>query len=192
MNFPKDFSKTASCRDRVKGKTNLEMEATSDKEDTLMRRISVSPRKRYNQHLEEQKRYQEKLEREKRDILEIRKEVNKNYAKPFHPPENVSASAYIVFEADCKKKPKLNRLNQKRYEQEGIVEIRKLFMHSHKVIVSSNSRTSVEMASLTKIMTCVIAIEIAQKGGINIAREEVAIGGFEQNIGGTSANIKKG
>ena len=46
----------------------------------------------------------------------------------------------------------------RKYDQEGIAEIRKLFMHSHKVIVSSNSRTAVEMASLTKIMTCIVAI----------------------------------
>ena len=71
----------------------------------------------------------------------------------------MSAFAYIVFEADCKRKSKLNKFSATRkYEQEGIAEIRKLFMHSHKVIVSSNSRTAVEMASLTKIMTCIVAI----------------------------------
>ena len=31
----------------------------------------------------------------------MRQQLKKNYAKPFNPPENVSAYAYIIFEADC-------------------------------------------------------------------------------------------
>ena len=65
-------------------------------------------------------------------------------------------------------------------------------MHSHQVIVSLNSRTAVEMASLTKIMTCIVALDIAKKYNLNLNEEIVTIGLFEQNIGGTSANIKKG
>ena len=70
--------------------------------------------------------------------------------------------------------------------------MRKVFQHSYKVVVSLNSRTALEMASLTKIMTCIVAIEIAKKYRVNLNSEEVKIGSFEQNIGGTSANIKKG
>lgn len=32
------------------------------------------------------------------------------------------------------------------------------YPHSHKVIASFNSRNAVEVASLTKIMTCILAI----------------------------------
>jgi D-alanyl-D-alanine carboxypeptidase len=48
------------------------------------------------------------------------------------------------------------------------------------------------MASLTKIMTCIVALDIAKKYNLNLNEEIVTIGLFEQNIGGTSANIKKG
>jgi hypothetical protein len=34
----------------------------------------------------EQKKYQENLEKEKKEMLELKKELNKNYAKPFNPP----------------------------------------------------------------------------------------------------------
>ena len=36
-------------------------------------------------------------------MLELKKELNKNYAKPFNPPENISAQAYIIYETDLKK-----------------------------------------------------------------------------------------
>ena len=48
------------------------------------------------------------------------------------------------------------------------------------------------MASLTKIMTCIVTLEIAKKFCVNVKQEEVTIGLFEENIGGTSAHIKKG
>ena len=79
----------------------------------MLRKISASPRKRY---IEEQKRHQELIEREKREMLETRKELNKNYSKPFNPPENISAFAYIVYEADLKKKTKLRKVRAKKYE----------------------------------------------------------------------------
>ena len=41
-------------------------------------------------------------------------------------------------------------------------------------------------------MTCIVTIELAKKLSIDLDFEEVKVGNFEQNIGGTSANIKKG
>lgn len=73
-----------------------------------------------------------------------------------------------------------------------MAEIRKLFLNSHKVVVSLNSRTAIEIASLTKIMTCITAIDIAKSCCIKVEEEFVVVGAFEENIGGTSANIKKG
>lgn len=70
--------------------------------------------------------------------------------------------------------------------------MRKIFLHSHQVIVSLNSRTAVEIASLTKIMTCVIALDLSKRFSLDLKEEIVKIGLFEQHIGGTSANIKKG
>ena len=36
-------------------------------------------------------------------MLELKKELNKNYAKPFNPPENISAQAYVIYETDVRK-----------------------------------------------------------------------------------------
>ena len=47
------------------------------------------------------------------------------------------------------------------------------------------------MASLTKIMTCILTLDLALKQEVRL-EEEVHIGNFEENIGGTSAQIKKG
>lgn len=41
-------------------------------------------------------------------------------------------------------------------------------------------------------MTCITAIDIAKRFCLKIEQEFVLIGVFEENIGGTSANIKKG
>lgn len=41
-------------------------------------------------------------------------------------------------------------------------------------------------------MTCIVALDTSKKYGLNLAEEIVTIGLFEQNIGGTSANVKKG
>jgi len=41
-------------------------------------------------------------------------------------------------------------------------------------------------------MTCILTIEIAQKINISLPDEIITVGLFEQSIGGTSANIKKG
>lgn len=39
-----------------------------------------------------------------------------------------------------------------------IKDSKKKYPHSHKILASFNSRNSVEIASLTKIMTCVVAL----------------------------------
>jgi|JI9StandDraft_2_1071091.scaffolds.fasta_scaffold301799_1 serine-type D-Ala-D-Ala carboxypeptidase (penicillin-binding protein 5/6) len=59
------------------------------------------------------------------------KEISKNYAGPFIPPPKISAKSYII----CEIKP------------EGI-----------KPVICYNSKNSQEVASLTKIMTCLLAI----------------------------------
>lgn len=68
----------------------------------------------------------------------------------------------------------------------------KKYPHSHKVVASFNSRNAVEIASLTKIMTCIIAIEICQKYKLDSKQQTILIGKFESNIGGTSAQICEG
>jgi hypothetical protein len=41
-------------------------------------------------------------------------------------------------------------------------------------------------------MTCILALDLGQRFFLKLNEEFVTIGLFEQNIGGTSANIKKG
>ena len=67
-----------------------------------------------------------------------------------------------------------------------------MLLHSHKVVAEINSRAILEMASLTKIMTCLLVLELGREEGVPLTREEVLIGSFEQNIGGTSAQIRQG
>ena len=50
----------------------------------------------------------------------------------------------------------------------------------------------VEIASLTKIMTCILAIDICAEYNLNPKEEKIKIGKFESNIGGTSAEIEEG
>lgn len=55
-----------------------------------------------------------------------------------------------------------------------------------------NSRTPVEIASLTKIMTLAVALDICEKYNKDSTKEIVKIGLFETNITGTTANLIKG
>jgi D-alanyl-D-alanine carboxypeptidase (penicillin-binding protein 5/6) len=41
-------------------------------------------------------------------------------------------------------------------------------------------------------MTCILALDLGKKYSIDLSKELVTIGIFEQNIGGTSAKIQKG
>ena len=75
---------------------------TEEIQSPLVRRLG-SPRKIYSRHIMEQKKYQQNLEKEKRQILQLKKELNKNYSRPFNPPQNISAQAYIIYETDIKK-----------------------------------------------------------------------------------------
>jgi D-alanyl-D-alanine carboxypeptidase len=65
--------------------------------------------------------------------LSLRKEINKNYTKHFIPPPKLTAKSYIIYE-----------VKQRREDS--------------KVIVSFNSKNSQEVASLTKIMTCIVSL----------------------------------
>lgn len=46
----------------------------------------------------------------------MKKQLNKNYAKPFNPPDNVTAFSYIIYEADVKRNGgKLRKYSAKRH-----------------------------------------------------------------------------
>ena len=92
-----------------------------------------------------------------------RKEINRTYAKAFVQPPKITANAYIITEMD---------------RNDGF-----------KVHYGFQSKNVVEIASLTKIMTCLVAIEFCEKFSVDMAKESVMIGNFESNIGGTSAKI---
>ena len=96
-----------------------------------------------------------------------------DYAKPFNPPTNISANAYIVYEPEFSKtsKRKTYTIDPKFFDH-GFSEdtrqnMNRKYPHSHKVLASLNSRTVVEIASLTKIMTCILAINICEKYKLN-------------------------
>lgn len=76
---------------------------------------------------------QKQIEEEKKAKLSLMKEINKNYAKPFNPPPKITAKSYII----CETKDNEENL---------------------RVVVSYNSKNSQEVASLTKIMTCILTI----------------------------------
>lgn len=44
-----------------------------------------------------------------------------------------------------------------------------MFLNSHKIIASLNPRAPTEIASLTKVMTCILTLEIAHRFHINIS-----------------------
>ena len=66
------------------------------------------------------------------------------------------------------------------------------YPHSHKVLASLNSRNMVEVASLTKIMSCILAIELCERLKLDSEEEHIKIGTFESNIAGTSAQLSEG
>lgn len=111
------------------------------------------------------------MEEERKAKLQIKKQINIEYAKPFNPPTNISAFAYVVYEPKFSAKKEKKKIVFDKFIQEGIVGLegnvrvqsQKKFPHSHKVLISQNSRTQVEVASLTKIMTCILAIQICHK-----------------------------
>lgn len=80
------------------------------------------------------------------------KEISKNYAGPFIPPPKISAKSYII----CESK-----------KSEGI-----------RPIICYNSKNSQEVASLTKIMTCIVAIELCQNTKTSMDLEEIKIGKY--------------
>jgi D-alanyl-D-alanine carboxypeptidase len=58
--------------------------------------------------------------------------------------------------------------------------------------VSFNSKLSQEVASLTKIMTCILTIEICRDLDLDKYATEVTIGKMETSIGGTTADLEEG
>lgn len=69
--------------------------------------------------------------------------MNKNYQTAFSPPPKITAKSFIVYEIydGCDKQGKSNI----------------------KIHTAFNSKVRVEIASLTKIMTCILAIEICNR-----------------------------
>jgi D-alanyl-D-alanine carboxypeptidase len=61
------------------------------------------------------------------------------YSNPYYSPENITAKAFIVYEHFKVGPPEKNA----KY-----------------LLAAFNSKLSVEIASLTKIMTCILTIEI--------------------------------
>lgn len=55
-----------------------------------------------------------------------------------------------------------------------------------------NSKINLEIASLTKIMTCLLTIELCELHKIDIKTQTVKISYFEVNIEGTKADIEPG
>ena len=53
-------------------------------------------------------------------------------------------------------------------DEHELGEGRKMLLNSHKVLASMNPRVAAEMASLTKIMTCIVTIEIAKRFCLNM------------------------
>lgn len=100
-------------------------------------------------------------------------------------PQKVSAAAYIIYELTEKSKV-LTRTRQA--EQEGWR--RGNFLG--RVHAAFNIKTSCEIASLTKIMTCIIVIETCEKAGIDPRTEKYRVGQFESSIRGTTADIEVG
>lgn len=58
--------------------------------------------------------------------------------------------------------------------------------------MSFNSKLSQEVASLTKIMTCILTIEICRDLDLDKYATEVTIGKMETSIGGTTADLEEG
>lgn len=80
-------------------------------------------------------------------------------SRPLLPPPAVSAQSYIVMELPSK-------------------------LH-----VSWNSQSSLEIASLTKIMTCLVVLRLADPHAL---KDYVTVGAVETNITGTKAGLLKG
>lgn len=67
------------------------------------------------------------------------------------PPPKLTAKSYIIYQVKENKE-------------------------DSKVIVAFNSKNSQEVASLTKIMTCIVTLQLCRDFEVNKAAEEVIIG----------------
>lgn len=74
-------------------------------------------------------------------------------SKPFLPPPKITAKSFIVYKTSSK-----DRLSQ--------------------VLFSSHSKSKQEIASLTKVMTAILIIEICRLISVDIYAEEVTITTF--------------
>ena len=81
----------------------------------------------------------------------------KNYAKPYNPPPKITAKAYIIIEKH------FNEINTDQ---------------PFRIHASQNSKNSLEVASLTKIMTCYLAIKLTEKYELSSKEEIIKIGKF--------------
>ena len=84
-------------------------------------------------------------ERKKKATLTLKKSLFKYYSNQFSNPQNISSKAYIVLE----------------HFKENNSSVKN-------VHAALNSKVNLEIASLTKIMTCILTIELCQKYNINI------------------------
>ena len=102
------------------------------------------------------KNYQEIIEREKKNKIIFRRELHKVYKKAFIPPPKISAKAYVIYE-----------VIEKNNNGNG-----------SKILATINGKNSQQVASLTKIMTCVIILEISENFKLNLEQETTEIGKF--------------
>jgi hypothetical protein len=110
---------TASLEKEVKTSRGLAEGGQSKRADSIKKYQSVN---------------QAQLSREeKQQKINLRREINRNYTKPFQPPPKITAKSYIIYEL----------------LEKG---------SSGRVVVSFNSKNSQEVASLTKIMTCILVL----------------------------------
>lgn len=87
------------------------------------------------------------------------------------PPKKVSSAAYIIYEmlGDSRvlSPPKSSlQSGHRRKEYQG------------RIHAAFNIKSASEIASLTKIMTCIVAIEICENMGINTYTEKYKVGHF--------------
>lgn len=65
--------------------------------------------------------------------------------------------------------------------------------HSHRCLHAAfNTKINLEIASLTKIMTCILALEICEHAKVDIESVNVTIDDFDTKIEGTSAELSPG
>lgn len=83
-----------------------------------------------------------------------RRELHKTYTKQFAAPPKLTAKSFVIIEK-CGDKSPVSLQTKK-----NLADSTKT---NHRVYLSFNGKSSVQVASLTKIMTCIVAIELCER-----------------------------